>query len=359
MTIVTFNPSHQEIEYFCFDTNPSNNNGDLLLRLQGTTPTQKGCLKKVQNKWKKSGIQKKPDAIGIRVVFGGNLLTAPTCASPEVVDKLYTLIPMAPMHVPVLTNILKETLRTFPSTPIILVPETAFFASLPPGEQIYGLNRKAYRGMAWQKYGFQGIYHEAVALDAERQYPERKNLKIISFCLEAKPEIAAIVGNRPIMVTGGNTPLDGIPGHTTCGNIDPAIVLKLNDSLESGMDGTARLLSRESGLSGLVGRPTTLTEVLSSRLPEYDLPRRMLHYHILCACGSAIAVMGSVDVIAFSGRYAKLSENIAPQLVRQLTFRNTNNTQHINRHIMKTSREELIAETAISCFSANQKDVIP
>ena len=155
--------------------------------------------------------------------------------------------------------------------------------------------------------------------------------RTLSFCLEPQPEIAAIIGYRPVMVTSGATPLEGLPGETTCGEIDPTIILMMARSLGWGPQQINDVLTRQSGLRGLLGRPASMGEVLESsnwsakgaRLPKavdgtLGAARNILAYRALLAAGAAVAAMGGLDRIVLTGRYADKGRPLGRWLAERL-----------------------------------------
>ncbi len=139
----------------------------------------------------------------------------------------------------------------------------------------------------------------------------------MSLCLENQPEAAAIIGNRPVMVTSGATPLEGLPGLTSCGELDGGIVIALAQK-KLLPEQINHLLTQESGLVGLVGRKTSWREVFHSEEPEAKLAREVVQYRMLQVAGAAAAAMGGLDVIIFSGRWAALASVLGPYLTWRL-----------------------------------------
>jgi acetate kinase len=149
------------------------------------------------------------------------------------------------------------------------------------------------------------------------------------------------------MVTGGATPLEGLPGLTTCGEIDPALVLTLGDRLGWGPEQVDRLLSRESGLLGLAGRPVTLDEVFFQDQPDLRLAREVMTYRILLACGAAVAALGGLDALVFSGRFARAGEVLGPVLVERLLPRRPEQSRGISTEFFHESLARVVADEAI------------
>ena len=169
------------------------------------------------------------------------------------------------------------------------------------------------------RFGFQGIFHEAACREVAGRvggHPPR----VISLCLEPRPELAACVGGRPVMVTGGNTPVEGLPGERTCGDLDPSVTLKLAHDTPGGLEEANRILTCDSGLRGLVGRDVSLAELLDNSCQDLQLAQEVFVYSVLRACGAGIAALGGLDALVYSGRYAAsgtaLHAWLAPRLAR-------------------------------------------
>jgi len=109
-----------------------------------------------------------------------------------------------------------------------------------------------------------------------------------------------------------------IPGETMCGQIDPSIVLTLSETVQWGPERINVVLTKESGLLGLTGENITLEDVFTQDNPDFLLARQICQYRLLNACGAAVATMGGVDAIVFSGRFVKLANILGPYLTEKL-----------------------------------------
>jgi acetate kinase len=243
------------------------------------------------------------DVIAVRGLYGGERFASPVFASESVLAELADLAPQAPLHLPHLVQLVKAAVRAFSETPMVLIFETAFFVPLPERERRYGIDPELFDTAAPRRFGYHGIFHEAACLDAKRKLGSSAP-RILSICLEPRPELAACRGRRPVTVTGGSTPAEGLPGETSCGDLDPSVVLKLADDGCLGPEGASHLLTCESGLRGLTGRDVTLAEVLDCADDELQLARDVFLHCLLRACGAGIAALGGLDAIVYSGRYA-------------------------------------------------------
>ena len=268
-----------------------------------------------------------PDALAIRVNFGGTEFREPVFADHEVIPRLKGLVPQAPLHLPTVLMILEICRKVFPNTPAVLLFETAFFAGLPRRESAYGIDQELSETLRLRRHGYYGLLHEAACEYAARERRSRRPRstgRVLSICLEAHPEIAAVIGRRPLMCTSGATPLEGIPGHSSCGELDPSIVLMLARKLKWGPEQINTVLTQQSGLMGLVGRPVMLDDVLAVEAGDLEPAKNLLLNRILMACGAGMAAMGGVDDIVFSGRFASAGLTLGPWLRDRLTFRGGN-----------------------------------
>lgn len=244
-----------------------------------------------------------PDVIAVRGLYGGERFAQPVFASDSVLADLAELASEAPLHVPYLIRTVEASRRAFPETPVVLIFETAFFVPLPERERRYAIAPKLVGSRSLRRFGYHGIFHEAACMTAARKL-ELCDRRVLSICLEPRPELAACRGRRPLMVTGGSTPAEGLPGETSCGDLDPSVVLKLADDGDLGPERASHLLTCESGLQGLADRDVSLAEVLADTTDELQLARDVFLHSLLRACGAGIAALGGLDAIVYSGRYA-------------------------------------------------------
>jgi len=252
-----------------------------------------------------------PDRIAIRVAFGGHLFSSVAVVDEDVLSRLHKLIPGAPLHIPALLALLEACGIRYSGVPVVLIFETAFFADLPERESTYGIDSALAESLRLRRSGYHGIFHQAASGIGA---PER----ILSICLEPQPEVAAIMSGRPVMVTGGSTPLEGLPGQSTCGEIDPTIILALAQDLKLGTEQIDLLLTHDSGLRALGDPSATVGEVLKSNDESNRLARDVLRYRMLLAVGAAQAAMGGIDEIVFSGRFADAGTSLMPWIESKL-----------------------------------------
>lgn len=287
-------------------------------------------------------------AVAVRLPFGGPEFSGPVLATSDVLAKLDAIADDAPLHLPPALALVRAAEHVRPDVPVVLVFETAFFADLPMRERLYAIDDKA-AGEGLRRYGFHGLYHDGACRYASREMREWHGTaapKVLSVCLEPRPEIAGAIGTRAVTVTSGATPLEGLPGRTSCGEIDPSIVLTVAEELKLGPEEIDALLTRESGLTGLVGAPATLEDVFISDDGAFTLARDVMRYRMLLAAGAAVAALGGLDAIVFSGRSSKLGRVIGPWLIDHLKLRGAPEGKKIENLVFTEPLERLIADAA-------------
>ena len=249
------------------------------------------------------------DAIGHRVVHGGEHFRAPTRIDSAVVSAIRALIPLAPLHNPANVLGIELCLELFPDAPQVAVFDTAFHQTMPPHAYHYALPRALYAEHRVRRYGFHGTSHAYVARRAA-EYLKRPltALNLVTLHLGNGASAAAIAGGRCIDTSMGLTPLEGLVMGTRCGDIDPALVFYI--ARATGVDHASieTLLNNESGLKGLCG-VNDMREVLT-RMDAGDAHARLAFevycYRIRKYIGAYVAALGGVDAIVFT---AGIGEN--------------------------------------------------
>ena len=259
-----------------------------------------------------------PDLLALRCPFGGELFAGPVMAGKSALGRLRKISGMAPVHIPPLVALLEALGAHWPYLPCAIVFESSFFKGLPAREKTYALGGDV-SGDGLRRFGYHGLFHDAACRAASRQHSplaERRNLRMLSICLEPRPEIAAVAGGRPLMTTGGLTPLEGLPGHRTCGELDPSIVIMLHERKKWGPERINHLLTEESGLRGLTSKDVSFEGLFNGA--GHAGVRRLVAYRMLLAAGAGMAALGGLDVLVYSGRYARLGQKLGPVLARKL-----------------------------------------
>ena len=273
-------------------------------------------------------------------------------ADEAVLEQLSSQAGQAPLHLPVVISLVRACQHVLPQMPVILTFQSAFFADLPARERSYGLDPDMAARLGLQRTGQYGLYHAAACSHLVHLHKdEAKPPRIISICLDHQNELAAVLGRRPLLVTSGATTLEGLPGLTTTGEMDPSITLTLARELKWGPEQINRVLTQESGLRGLAGEPVTTLALFRSRANSSKLARDVMQYRLLLACGSAIAAMGGVDEIIFTGRYAEAGNRLGPWLCERLT--RSRGMGNVSWRLCAQSLEQIVAELTVTTLAVS------
>ncbi|NDY72919.1 hypothetical protein DO021_15860 [Desulfobacter hydrogenophilus] len=288
------------------------------------------------------------DAIGVRLLYGGSTFHNPWRVTAETESELQALSAEAPLHVPAAIEFIRAIRETYYNVPLFLLFETAFFTDMPERECRYALDVNSLGMPNLRRYGYHGLFHEAACACArDFSYKEGSffSERCLSICLETQPEIVAVDGFHPVMVSSGATPLEGLPGQTNSGELDAGIVMMLVQKKKWGPEQINHALTLKSGLSGIAGRPVQLDEVLESDDPSLRLARDVFRHRLLLACGSGVAVLGGLDAIIFSGRYASSAHCLGPWLREHLKRAYQGRSELvIHEHILNHSIDRILAD---------------
>jgi acetate kinase len=360
MNILFLNPGLENLEYSLIKDEDT-------IALSGTVQSFRGSqeemnpvrliLSRISAGGKLSPEYYYPDAAVIRVINGGAEFNKPVLYSGETLKKLTLLIPVSPVQIPAVIAVAGLCRQEFPDTPIILVFETAFFSNLPVREKNYAVSPDILEDLAVFRTGYHGILHEAAcryANSLKQKAGGGSPAAVLSICLDARPEAAAVIGGRPLYVTGGATPLEGLPGDNTCGDLDPGIIFEIANKLKWGPEKINKLLTRESGFTGITGKKTKLPELFQNDGKEYQKAREFFLYRLLLSCGAGISAIGKVDFIAFSGIYKETGKEIGPWLLSKLGFPAENSVKP-DWFLLSDNLETAAADAARPLLIKNRK----
>ncbi len=242
-------------------------------------------------------------AVGHRVVHGGESYTQATLIDEEVLIKLESLIPLAPLHNP--ANIAGIRAVTVHAQELIQIAvfDTAFHHSMPEKAYRYAIPAELYETDSIRRYGFHGTSH-AYITKATARYLDKEvsDLNIISLHLGNGASVCAVKEGKSIDTSMGMTPLEGLVMGSRSGDIDPSIIFYLQRHKGYDIDKIDHLLNHESGLIGLCGEKDMRDIVKKAKTNEdYRLALDVFVYRIQKYIGAYMAILGSVDAIVFTG----------------------------------------------------------
>ncbi|QYM95327.1 acetate kinase [Dickeya ananatis] len=261
-------------------------------------------------------------AIGHRIVHGGEKFTQSAVINDEVLQGIKDAVPFAPLHNPAHLIGIEEALKEFPhlKDKNIAVFDTAFHQTMPEEAYLYALPYKLYKEHHIRRYGAHGTSHYFVSREAAKVLNKPVDeLNVITCHLGNGGSVSAIRNGKCVDTSMGLTPLEGLVMGTRSGDIDPAVVFHLHDSLGMSVDSINKLLTKESGLLGLTEVTSDCRYVEDNYETKEDAKRAMNVYcHRLAKyIGSYSALMeGRLDAVIFTGG---IGENAA--MVRELTLK--------------------------------------
>ncbi|MCP5061259.1 MAG: acetate kinase [Ignavibacteriae bacterium] len=264
------------------------------------------------------------DAVGHRVVHGGETFSGSVLITEQVLKALRENIELAPLHNPPNLKGIKAAIEHLPNVPQVGVFDTAFHSSMPPHAYLYGIPFKLYKRYKIRRYGFHGTSHRFVSKRAAnvlgKPYDE---LKIITAHLGNGGSMAAIKYGKSIDTSMGFTPLEGLLMGTRCGDLDPSIVTYVMGKEGLSISETNALLNKHGGLVGISGESSDMREILQAvdegdKKSTYALD--VYTYRIKKYIGSYAAAMGGVDAVVFTGGVGENSERIRKDVCSELEF---------------------------------------
>lgn len=257
------------------------------------------------------------DAVGHRVVHGGEYFSEAVLITGEVIARIKELIPLAPLHNPPNLTGIEVAQQVFPQARQVAVFDTAFHQTLPDYAFRYPIPNQLYREHQIRVYGMHGTSHRYVARAAADYLRQSvHDLNLITIHLGNGCSMTAVQGGKSIDTSMGLTPLAGLMMGTRCGDIDPAIVYFLARETGREVADIDRLLNHDSGLKGIAGDNDVRTVVQQYEVGDNlaRLALEMYSYRIKKYIGAYTAVLGRVDALVFT---AGVGENSA--LVRQMS----------------------------------------
>ena len=264
------------------------------------------------------------DAVGHRVVHGGEKFTAPVLINDAVMETIETLTDLAPLHNPANMMGIRACREIMPNAPMVAVFDTAFHQTMPAEAYIYALPYEAYTDNMVRRYGFHGTSHNYVSKVAvEMLGKPAEETKIVTCHLGNGSSIAAVKGGKCIDTSMGLTPLEGVPMGTRCGDIDPAIVLYLMKKLNLNVNEMDAYLNKKSGVLGISGVSSDMRDIEAAAKQgneRAELALATLAYKVKKYIGAYVAAMDGVDAIVFTAGVGENAANIRERIISGLGY---------------------------------------
>ncbi len=258
------------------------------------------------------------DAVGHRVVHGGEKFASSTLITPEVIEAIKECNDLAPLHNPANLIGIDACQKLMPGVPMVAVFDTAFHQTMPPEAYMYGLPYSYYEKYKIRRYGFHGTSHSYVSKKlAEDLGKKPEDLKVIVCHLGNGASVSAVKYGKCVDTSMGLTPLQGLIMGTRSGDIDPAIIEFIAHKENKNIDEVMTILNKKSGVYGLSGDLSSdfrdLEDAYNKGDEKAKIAVKTFCYNVAKYIGAYTAAMNGVDAIAFT---AGVGENAA--FVRKL-----------------------------------------
>jgi acetate kinase len=263
------------------------------------------------------------DAVGHRIVHGGEEFKGPTLINKEVLNGISELAQFAPLHSEPNIIGIKALQELLPNIPHIAVFDTSAHAAMEFKAFLYGLPFEYYEKYKVRKYGFHGINHAYVAVEAARLIKKPlEKLKIITCHLGNGCSISAFEKGKSIDNSMGFTPLEGVVMGTRCGDLDPSVVLYLFEKFGLQVDQIKDLLNKKSGLLGLCGKSDMRDIIAMAKKGDRfsQMAIEIFVYRIQKYIGAYIAALNGIDAIVFSGGIGENSPYIRALIMKNFSY---------------------------------------
>ena len=255
---------------------------------------------------------KEIDAVGHRVVHGGEKFAASALITDEVMAAIEECIPLAPLHNPANITGIKACQSVMPGVPMVAVFDTAFHQTMPPKSYIYALPYEYYETDKVRRYGFHGTSHRYVSQRAADMLGKPiTSLKIITCHLGNGSSVSAVDCGKSVDTSMGFTPLAGLPMGTRSGDLDAGILEYLMGKYSLDIKEMLNILNKKSGVLGISGVSSDfrdLEEAAKGGNQRAALALESFQYNVKKLVGAYAAAMGGVDAIVFT---AGVGENDA------------------------------------------------
>ncbi len=264
------------------------------------------------------------DAVGHRVVHGGEKFAKSVLLNDEVLETIESLNDLAPLHNPANLMGIRACRAIMPNTPMVGVFDTAFHQTMPPEAFIYALPYEAYTEHMVRRYGFHGTSHNYVALRAiEMLGKPAEETKIITCHLGNGSSVAAIKGGKCIDTSMGLTPLEGLPMGTRSGDIDPAIVVYLMKKVGMTREEIDTYMNKKSGMLGISGVSSDFRDLgaaAANGSKRAALALDVFAYRVRKYIGAYAAALNGVDAIVFTAGVGENDRGMRARILEGLDY---------------------------------------
>jgi acetate kinase len=261
----------------------------------------------------------RPAAVGHRVVHGGWQFDGPVRIDGGVLETLESLVPLAPLHQPQELAAIRAVADRWPDVPQVACFDTSFHRSRPELARMFALPQDLYEG-GIRRYGFHGISYESIAEKLPTITPEVAEGRVVVAHLGNGASLCALRGRRSVDTTMSFSALDGLPMGTRVGDLDPAVVLYLEQARGMTADEVTTLLYTKSGLLGLSGISSDVRKLSASREPRARLALDYFAYRVARETGALAVSLGGLDALVFTAGIGEHAGSVRAAVCEHLAW---------------------------------------
>nr|WP_321411686.1 acetate kinase [uncultured Carboxylicivirga sp.] len=264
------------------------------------------------------------DAVGHRVVHGGELFKDSIVINEKVKQQIAECAELAPLHNPANLKGILSVEVLLPNVPQVAVFDTSFHQTMPKHAFLYGIPYKYYEKYKIRRYGFHGISHKYVAQEAAKLCKKDfTKSKIITCHLGNGASITAIDQGESVDTSMGFTPVTGLMMGTRCGSVDPGVLLFLEEKEQLSIRGISSLINKESGLQGISELSSDMRDIEQAAIDgvyRAKLALDMYIYRVRKKIASFVGVMDGLDTLVFTGGVGENSFKVREEVCKKLSF---------------------------------------
>jgi acetate kinase len=283
------------------------------------------------------------NAVGHRVVHGGEKFNKSVLITDQVIEKIVECIDIAPLHNPPNLKGIRAVSELMPNAPQIAVFDTAFHQTMPDYAYMYGIPYQLYKKYGIRRYGFHGTSHRYVSKRVcDFLGISQEGQRIITCHIGNGGSVAAIKDGKSMDTSMGFTPVEGLLMGTRAGDIDAGVVSYIMDKEMIGTSSISTLLNKHSGVLGVSGISSDMRELEAAYEAGNEraiLAEEMYFYRIKKYIGAYAAALGGVDIIVFTGGVGENQASCRSGACRGLEFMGISLNEELNN---KVRGEEVI-----------------
>ena len=294
------------------------------------------------------------DAVGHRVVHGGEKFASSTLLTAEVLKAIEECNDLAPLHNPANLIGIRACQELMPNVPMVGVFDTAFHQTMPDVAYMYGLPYEYYEKYGVRRYGFHGTSHSYVSKRiAEILGKDYSELKTIVCHLGNGSSICAVKNGKSVDTSMGLTPLEGLIMGTRSGDVDPSIIEFIAQKENLTLSEVINVLNKKSGVEGLSGVSSDFRDLENAAKEgnkRAELAQKAFAYRVAKYVGAYAAAMNGVDVICFTAGVGENDGRVRELVMENLTYLGIEINREVNAKSRGVEVEISTPESKVACY---------